>query len=104
MQLADFLDEWYQQLAAGSTLPTALVAVGLLVLLVPVLRRLVFDMLETIVASLLLLVLVVVVLGLPFGKLSSSLLALALVCVLMRECTYDMHGGGHCDITVTCSH
>lgn len=55
-----------QLLTAGPALPTVLCASGLL-LLVPSLRRVTFDVLETIIASFLLLVLVTVVLGLPFA-------------------------------------
>lgn len=61
----------WQQVAGFSTLPTALLATGILVLLVPKLRRIVHDVLETIIASFLLLVLILVVLGLPFGEHSS---------------------------------
>lgn len=56
-----------QLLTGGPALPTVLCASGLL-LLVPSLRRVTFDVLETIIASFLLLVLVTVVLGLPFGE------------------------------------
>jgi hypothetical protein len=59
----------WQQVTDYSTLPTALLATGILVLLlVPKLRRIVHDILETVIASLLLLVLILVVLGLPFGE------------------------------------
>jgi hypothetical protein len=64
----------WQQVAGFSTLPTGLLATGILVLLVPKLRRIVHDVLETIIASFLLLVLIVVVLGLPFGKHSRRVL------------------------------
>lgn len=57
-----------QHLVAHSPLPTALCATGVFLLLVPKLRRIVFDVLETVIATFLLLVLIIVVLGLPFGE------------------------------------
>lgn len=61
------LEQW-QLVSVTHPLPAALLGVGLVVLMLPKLRHVVFQVLETIVASLLLAVLVVVVLGLPFGE------------------------------------
>ena len=57
-----------QLLQQGTSLPTALIGLGLVLLLLPKLRRIMWDCLETVIASLLLLVLVTAVLGLPFGE------------------------------------
>jgi hypothetical protein len=66
MGISDVILQWQQQPAA--TLPTAFIATGVLLLLVPKLRQFVFDALETVIATFLLLVLIGAVLGLPFGK------------------------------------
>lgn len=69
MEFNQLLWQWQQQLSAGElfTLPHVFLLLGLVLLLLPKLRRIVWDVLETVIASLLLLVLVVVVLGLPFA-------------------------------------
>lgn len=72
--------------SAGSFLPlldrlpqdglsTAVLALVLVIVLIPKLRTLVWDAVETVLASLLLVVLVAVVLGLPFGECFLKLLA-----------------------------
>lgn len=50
---------------------TAMLATALVVLVIPRLRKLVWDTVETTLASLLLVLLVLMVLGLPFGKCTS---------------------------------
>lgn len=67
------INQLAQQLAqqgAIPSLPSVLIGLGLILLLLPKLRRIVWDVLETVVATLLLLVLITVVLGLPFGELA----------------------------------
>lgn len=57
-------DLWQSQ----PTLPAVLIGSASVLLLAPRLRQTILDVLETIIASLLLVVLIVVVLGLPFGE------------------------------------
>lgn len=52
---------------------TAMLATMVVILLIPKLRKLVWDIVETILASALLLLLILMVLGLPFGE--SALIA-----------------------------
>jgi hypothetical protein len=66
MGVADIIPQWQQQSAAS--LPTAFIATGVLLLLVPKLRLFVLDALETVIATFLLLILIGAVLGLPFGE------------------------------------
>lgn len=66
MGISDIILQWQQEPAAS--LPTAFIATGVLLLLVPKLRQFVLDALETVIATFLLLVLIGAVLGLPFGK------------------------------------
>lgn len=87
MDVPHLLAQWQQQLVAHTPLPTALCAIGLLLLLVPKLRRVVFDVLETVIATFLLLVLIIVVLGLPFGELPEAVhqLQVFIICSSCRQ-------------------
>lgn len=70
MDISAIIMQWQQQQQqqSAASLPTAFIATGVLLLLVPKLRHFVFNALETVIATFLLLVLIGAVLGLPFGK------------------------------------
>lgn len=72
--MATYSQLWHTAAAQlpDNAITSAILATALVMLLVPRLRKLVWDTMETILASLLLVLLVLVVLGLPFGKCSVS--------------------------------